>query len=57
LRAALEKHGRSDILILVGGVVPPGDVDALLAAGAAAVFGPGTVIAEAAGDVLDRLEP
>ena len=56
LRAELEQQGRGDILVIVGGVVPPGDYAALLAAGAAAVFGPGTVIAEAAGDIIDRLE-
>ncbi|MEW6072663.1 MAG: methylmalonyl-CoA mutase [Planctomycetota bacterium] len=56
LRAALDRLGRGDVLILVGGVVPPGDVPALRAAGAAAVFGPGTVITRAAGELLDRLE-
>ena len=56
LRAALALLGRSDILILVGGVVPPHDVVPLRKAGAAAVFGPGTVITEAAVEVLNRLE-
>jgi len=56
LRKALAELGRDDILIVVGGVVPPRDVDALRQAGAAAVFGPGTVIAEAAGELLDALE-
>jgi len=56
LRAELERLGRADILVVVGGVVPPGDHDALRAAGAVAVFGPGTVIAEAAGEVLDSME-
>jgi len=56
LRAQLERLGRADILVVVGGVVPPGDHDALRAAGAVAVFGPGTVIAEAAGEVLDSME-
>lgn len=55
LKAALEKEGRSDIIIVVGGVIPPEDYDALLKAGASAVFGPGTVIAEAANDLLDQL--
>ncbi|MBT8494015.1 MAG: methylmalonyl-CoA mutase [Deltaproteobacteria bacterium] len=56
LRAALAEHGRDDILIVVGGVVPPDDVPKLLDMGAAAVFGPGTVIADAAGELLDKLE-
>ena len=47
--------GRSDITVVVGGVVPPGDVEALTEMGVAAVFGPGTVIAAAAADLLDRL--
>jgi methylmalonyl-CoA mutase len=48
LKAALVKEGRGDIMIVVGGVVPPQDYDALEAAGAEAIFPPGTVIAEAA---------
>jgi len=56
LRTELENQGRGDILIVVGGVVPPQDVPKLLEMGAVAVFGPGTVIAEAAGELLDRLE-
>jgi methylmalonyl-CoA mutase len=55
LRAALAAAGRPDILIVVGGVVPPDDIPELIAAGAAAVFGPGTVIAESALDLLARL--
>ncbi|MEZ5844213.1 MAG: methylmalonyl-CoA mutase [Hyphomicrobiaceae bacterium] len=55
LRAALEKEGRGDIMIVVGGVIPPGDYAALYEAGAKAVFGPGTNIPEAAGDLLDKL--
>jgi len=55
LRAALADLGRPDILIVVGGVIPPADIPALHDAGAVAVFGPGTVIAQAALDVLDRL--
>ena len=42
------RQGRADIMIVVGGVIPPGDYAALLAAGAEAIFGPGTNIAEAA---------
>jgi methylmalonyl-CoA mutase len=55
LRAALVKEGRSDIMIVVGGVVPPQDYDALKAAGAEAIFPPGTVIAEAAHALLAAL--
>ena len=44
--------GRGDITVVVGGVVPPGDVEALTEMGVAAVFGPGTVIAAA--DLLSR---
>ncbi|MBR8744553.1 cobalamin-dependent protein, partial [Nocardiopsis sp. MG754419] len=56
LGAELAALGRGDIMIVVGGVIPPGDVAELLGAGAAAVFPPGTVIGEAAIDLLDRLE-
>ncbi len=55
LKKALEAEGRSDIMIVVGGVIPPEDYDTLLEMGAAAVFGPGTVIAEAASNLLDKL--
>ncbi|MBM3683598.1 MAG: methylmalonyl-CoA mutase [Actinobacteria bacterium] len=55
LRAALHAEGRDDILVVVGGVVPPQDYEALLAAGAAAIYPPGTVIAEAAVDLLGTL--
>ena len=44
LTAALEKEGRGDIMIVVGGVIPPADYPALFEAGAKAVFGPGTNI-------------
>ncbi len=56
LRRELDRLDRSDILIVVGGVVPPQDHDSLLAAGATAIFGPGTVITQAAEDLLDQLE-
>jgi len=56
LRTALDGHGRDDVLIVVGGVVPPQDHAAVHAAGAAAIFGPGTVIPDAAGKLLDALE-
>jgi methylmalonyl-CoA mutase len=55
LKAELERAGRGDIMIAVGGVVPTGDRDALRAAGAAAIFPPGTVIADAATDLLRSL--
>nr|WP_256477864.1 methylmalonyl-CoA mutase [Aurantimonas marianensis] len=55
LKAALEAEGRGDIMIVVGGVIPPKDVDTLKAAGAAAIFLPGTVVAEAAEDLLRAL--
>jgi methylmalonyl-CoA mutase len=55
LRAALEAEGRGDVMIVVGGVIPPADYPALFEAGAKAVFGPGTNIAEAAADLLVKL--
>jgi methylmalonyl-CoA mutase len=55
LKAALDAQGRSDIMIVVGGVIPPEDVQTLLEMGAAAVFPPGTVIPDAALALLDRL--
>jgi len=55
LRQALTELGRPDIMIVVGGVIPPADVPTLTGMGASAVFGPGTVIAEAALDLLDQL--
>jgi len=55
LKAALDKEGRSDIMIVVGGVVPPQDYEALKAAGAEAIFPPGTVIADASEDLLRKL--
>ncbi|MCB1434648.1 MAG: cobalamin-dependent protein, partial [Alphaproteobacteria bacterium] len=55
LKAALDAAGRSDIMIVVGGVIPPEDVQALLDMGAAAVFPPGTVIPDAALALLTQL--
>ncbi|MFG5121328.1 methylmalonyl-CoA mutase [Methylorubrum sp. POS3] len=55
LKAALKDEGREDVMIVVGGVIPPGDYDALHAAGASAIFPPGTVIAEAAVKLLGEL--
>jgi methylmalonyl-CoA mutase len=55
LRAALAAHDRDDILIVVGGVIPTQDHAALKAAGAAAIFPPGTVIPDAAESLLASL--
>jgi methylmalonyl-CoA mutase len=55
LKAALKKHGREDIMIIIGGVVPPQDYDALYKAGAEAIFPPGTVIADAAEELVRKL--
>ncbi len=55
LRDALAAEGREDIMIVVGGVIPPQDFEALGDAGAAAIFPPGTVIAEAATELLTKL--
>ena len=55
LKAALDKAGHSDIMIVVGGVIPPEDVQTLIDMGAAAVFPPGTVIPDAALALLERL--
>jgi methylmalonyl-CoA mutase len=55
LTAALEREGRGDIMIVVGGVIPAADHAALYAAGAKAVFGPGTHIPKAAADLLEKL--
>jgi len=55
LRDELAALGREDVLVVCGGVIPPQDYDALRAAGAAAIFGPGTVIANAALDLLTTL--
>ncbi len=56
LIAALREAGADDILVIVGGVIPPQDYDFLYDAGVAAVFGPGTNIPEAAG-ARDRARP
>ncbi|MGI8336124.1 methylmalonyl-CoA mutase [Actinomadura scrupuli] len=55
LRAELAALGREDIMIVVGGVIPPQDYDELRASGASAIFGPGTVIADAALGLLAEL--
>ena len=53
LIAALRSEGADDILVVVGGVVPPKDYDELRGSGVAAIFGPGTNIASAAAEVID----
>jgi len=56
LIAELKALGRPDILVVAGGVIPQQDYDFLNKAGVAGIFGPGTVIAQAAIDILKRLE-
>ncbi len=53
--STLSDLGRADIMVVVGGVIPAGDVPLLLEAGVSAVFGPGSSIAEAAEELLDKL--
>lgn len=55
LREALAEEGREDIMVVVGGVIPPQDVATLLDMGATAVFPPGTVIPDAAYDLVTQL--
>jgi len=55
LKAALGKDGREDIMVVVGGVIPPHDYEALYKAGASAIFGPGTNIPKAAADLINKL--
>jgi len=55
LRDALAEAGRPDIMVVVGGVIPPGDFEELYEAGATAIFPPGTVIADAAIGLLEKL--
>ena len=55
LKSELDRQGRSDIMIVVGGVVPPQDYEAVRKAGAEAIFPPGTVIAEAAEELVRKL--
>lgn len=55
LKSALAEQGRDDIMVVIGGVIPPDDVPTLKDMGAAAVFLPGTVIAESALDLLAKL--
>ena len=52
---ALKEIGRDDIMVIAGGVIPPSDYQYLYDAGVSGVFGPGTVIADAAIDILNKL--
>ena len=55
LRAELERLGRPDIMIVVGGVIPPSDVQPLIDMGAAAVYPPGSTVADTAVDLIEKL--
>ncbi len=55
LKAALKAYNRDDIMIVAGGVIPPQDYKALTQAGATAIFPPGTIISEAALDLISKL--
>lgn len=55
LKAELKKLNREDILVTIGGVIPPQDYDKLYNMGVAGIFGPGTVIAEAAKELIKKL--
>ena len=55
LKKELQKHDRDDIMIVVGGVVPPQDYEELKVAGASAIFPPGTVISEAAIELINKI--
>ena len=55
LMEELKKIGRADIMVVVGGVIPPQDYEFLKRNGAAAVFGPGTFIPDAAKEILTQL--
>ena len=56
LMAALKKEGGGDILVVVGGIIPPSDYEALFSAGVVGIYGPGTPVTESASLVLDALE-
>ena len=51
----LKRLGREDIMVIAGGVIPPNDYEFLFDSGVSAVFGPGTVIAKAAQEILEKL--
>merc|ERR1711881_622954 len=52
----LKKHGREDILVICGGVIPPQDYEFLYDHGCTAVYGPGTRIPVAAAELIDKIE-
>jgi methylmalonyl-CoA mutase len=56
LIAALNKEGGGDILVVVGGIIPPSDYESLYRAGVVGIFGPGTPVTESANQVLNALE-
>ena len=56
LLSALRNSGRSDIIVVIGGVIPRQDYDFLTKAGVAAIFGPGTNVLDAMRGVMDLLE-
>jgi len=56
LIAAMKEQGADDVLVVVGGIIPPTDYDFLYDAGVSKVFGPGSVITESANQVLNALE-
>ncbi|RZK98299.1 MAG: hypothetical protein EOO62_26695, partial [Hymenobacter sp.] len=51
----LAQEGRPDILVIAGGVIPPQDYQFLYEAGVAGIYGPGTVIAKSALEILSKL--
>lgn len=53
---ALKKEGGDDILVVIGGIIPPADYEFLYQSGAVGVFGPGTPVTESANQVLNVLE-
>lgn len=55
LRDELKRLGREDIILICGGVIPAQDYEFLMANGASAIFGPGTVIPKSAATILDLL--
>jgi methylmalonyl-CoA mutase len=55
LKKELKKLGREDILVTLGGVIPPQDYEKLYQMGVAGIFGPGTVISDAATDLIKKL--
>jgi methylmalonyl-CoA mutase len=56
LIAALKNEGGEDILVVVGGIIPPADYDLLYGKGVVGIFGPGTAVTESANQVLNALE-